>query len=479
MVYIGGSYSYGETIANKRGVVLSTDAGVSATDMTFDGTDEVHPNGIHPDKHDIVTHPNDPFKFFETGDGGVMRSSGGFVNRSSWCDNPNRGSSPRADLDAMPADALADPATAAGHQQGHGDAPVHEPLGQPAQHPASSRVVRRTTAPGRDAATRAVENTMIGDGGQSGFDVAIPDFRFHNYFDATTEVNFDGGEIENWIWIADPIFGHAGTQFYAPVISDPVVSKTMFAGTGRTAYRTKTAGLGTMTMEEAQQHCNSWTGDFAVVCGDWAELGAVRLTDAAWGDRAGPAVSAIERSKGDASTGWAATTTGRVFISRNINADPASAVTWTRLDDDAVTPNRFVSSIHVDPANPNRAWISYSGYNVNTPATPGHVFVVDVQPGDRDLDVDEHRHDWGDLPVNDLVRDDASGDLYASSDFGVMRREAGTTSWTSPRSGMPNVEVAGLTVVSGRRLFAATHGLSAWYLDLGHDDDDDDDDDDN
>ena len=38
----------------------------------------------------------------------------------------------------------------------------------------------------------------------------------------------------------------------------------MFAGTGRTAYRTKTHGLGTMTMAEAQQHCNSWTGDFAV-----------------------------------------------------------------------------------------------------------------------------------------------------------------------------------------------------------------------
>ena len=25
------------------------------------------------------------------------------------------------------------------------------------------------------------ENTMIGDGGQSGFDVAIPEFRFHNF----------------------------------------------------------------------------------------------------------------------------------------------------------------------------------------------------------------------------------------------------------------------------------------------------------
>src|SRR5947208_1866292 len=91
MVYVGGDYFYGETVANKRAVMLSTDAGVSGTDMTFDGTDPLHPNGIHPDQHSLVTNPNDPFQFFETGDGGVIRSSGAFVNRSSWCDDPNRG----------------------------------------------------------------------------------------------------------------------------------------------------------------------------------------------------------------------------------------------------------------------------------------------------------------------------------------------------------------------------------------------------
>ena len=76
---------------------------------------------------------------------------------------------------------------------------------------------------------------MIGDGGQSGFDVAIPSFRFHTFFDASPDVNFNGGDIADWIWIADPIFGHAGTQFYAPIITDPVCQQTMFAGTGRTS----------------------------------------------------------------------------------------------------------------------------------------------------------------------------------------------------------------------------------------------------
>ena len=57
-------------------------------------------------------------------------------------------------------------------------------------------------------------------------------------------------------------------------------------------------------------------------------------------------------------------------------------MSWTRLDTLAGNdPNRFVSGIVVDPANANHAWISYSGFNATTPATPGHVFEVTYDPG--------------------------------------------------------------------------------------------------
>ena len=62
-------------------------------------------------------------------------------------------------------------------------------------------------------------------------------------------------------------------------------------------------------------------------------------------------------------------------------------------------------------------------------------------------------------------------DLYISSDFGVLRRQGGT--WVEAASGMPNVEVAGLTMVPGdhqsdRFLYAASHGLGAWKLEIDH-----------
>ena len=63
IVYVGGSYQYGEAggISNGRGIVLSTDGGNSFTDMTMDATDPVHPDGIHPDQHFLVINPTNPY----------------------------------------------------------------------------------------------------------------------------------------------------------------------------------------------------------------------------------------------------------------------------------------------------------------------------------------------------------------------------------------------------------------------------------
>ena len=204
------------------------------------------------------------------------------------------------------------------------------------------------------------------------------------------------------------------------------------------------------------------------LCGDWVELGPTRLTAAGFGDRAGGNVAAVERTTDDTSTAWAATTTGRVFVTKNVDAEPASAVTWSRIDL-PTTPGRFVSSIHIDSNNGNRAWVSYSGFSVNTPTTPGHVFEVTFNPAAGTATWVNRSHDLADLPVTDLVRDDASGDLYAASDFGVLRLADGSTSWELAARNMPNVEVAGLTIVPATgELYAATHGLSAWMLDLKH-----------
>jgi hypothetical protein len=102
------------------------------------------------------------------------------------------------------------------------------------------------------------------------------------------------------------------------------------------------------------------------------------------------------------------------------------------------------------------------------------VFEVRYDPATGTATWTDRSYDMADIPVTDLVRDNRTGDLYAANDFGVLRLERGDTSWRLAASGMPNVEVAGLTIVPRDRvLFAATHGRSAWELDLDELDDGD------
>src|SRR5205807_4964878 len=167
------------------------------------------------------------------------------------------------------------------------------------------------------------------------------------------------------------------------------------------------------------------------------------------------------RTSADTSTLWAATDNGRVFITKNADAEPASSVTFTRLDSLAANdPNRFVSGISVNPANANQAWISYSGFSACgcgaiQSTAPGHVFKVtyDSTAGTATWDDLSYNLDSGgnDLPITGLARDDQTGDLYASNDFGVLKLAAGDTSWTLGASGMPDLEVGGLPIVQGER----------------------------
>jgi hypothetical protein len=174
IVYLGGSYSYGETggISNGRGVVLSTDAGVSFTDMTMDGTDPIHPNGLHPDQHYLVVNPNNPLQFFESNDGGIMRSNGNFTDASSWC-------APRGltGVELSRCQQLLSRVPAKLDSMNKGLTTLQ--FQSLSVSPFNSKILQGGT---QDNGTWQSTgnpskwiNTMIGDGGQSGFDIGNPD----------------------------------------------------------------------------------------------------------------------------------------------------------------------------------------------------------------------------------------------------------------------------------------------------------------
>jgi hypothetical protein len=158
-----------------------------------------------------------------------------------------------------------------------------------------------------------------------------------------------------------------------------------------------------------------------------------------------------------------------VLISRTANAAAAS-VTFTRIDG-TPQPGRAVSSIYADPTNASHAIVTFSGYNAVTPATPGHVFDVTVDPVTNVATWTDISFDIGDQPVNDAVLDTATGDIYVSTDYTVLRLVSGSQTWIPAADGLPAVTVSGLTLASAKQsgdrlLYAATHGRSAYRLRL-------------
>ena len=139
-------------------------------------------------------------------------------------------------------------------------------------------------------------------------------------------------------------------------------------------------------------------------------------------------------------------------------------MSYRRLDTSA-QPGRFVSGIAIDPADANHAFVSFSGYAAYTPGQPGHVFEVTFDPATGTATWTDLSFNLGDQPITDVVFDDETGDLYASTDFSVLRLEDGGNARVEAATGLPPVATYGLTIDSSARiLYAATHGRGAWSV---------------
>jgi hypothetical protein len=467
VVWLGGSMAYDElptpgqiVRSNGRAVVRSTDGGVTFADMTNDARSPAE--GMHPDQHAIVLDPANPRIAFIGSDGGVVRTNGTYVDRSADCDSRGLGKLDLIDcqrfLSAVPQqiDSLND-----------GLRTLQFQSLTPNPQNAGGDVIGGTQDNGTWAfsGSPAWFESIGGDGGQSAIDVANPSLRAHTYFDADIDVNHNGNDVNSWDFVSLPLDG-SGEQasFYIPLIGDPKTGGTMFAGLQH-VWRTTDWGGDAATLDAKCRNVDPlgfFPSDEA--CGDWKPLGA-DLTSSSFGDRSGQYVVATERAPSDSGTLWAATRIGRLFVSTNADASDPTKVTWDRIDTDA-TPGRFVSGISVDPTNPNHAWVSYSGYNAYTPDTVGHVFEVTYNPATHDATFADRSYDLGDVPVTGVAFDGPTGDVYASTDWGVERLAHGTTTWQST-TGLPPVAVYGLSLTPGSRtLWAATHGRGAWKLAL-------------
>jgi hypothetical protein len=540
-VYVFGSYLYGELPCNTKGVgcgngrsngraVLYSDTAGDPdashnnrtfTDMTMDNADQpgadwcglagISPclravNSIHPDQHALVINPANPTQIFEGSDGGVIRTSGEFQDTSIQC-TTERTLSPGSTLACQRL--LSRIPTLVTH--------IDKKLSSTLQfinvaiNPGNSREVMGGT---QDNGTwsnigdsrNVFTQVIYGDGGNAVYDGTEPTWRANEFTSGFGDVNFRNGDPERWVIATGNIIATGEPfAFYYPQTGDPNPvpgTHPLYEG-GTHVWRSWAFGAGHVSVPQQttpdiafyKANCPEFTTSGAnPACGDFQALGgggantAGNLTGTFYGaDRAGGVISWIARDGADHGTIWAATGAGRIFVTHNGDAVDPATVVWHRVDSSTSgnSPTRYPSGIYVDPADPGHAWISYSGYNAVTPATPGHVFSVNENGTFTNLNVEDGAQafdtpfDDGDLPVADVVRDDATHTLYVATDFGVLQGTNDGASWHTTK-GMPRYEIMHLAIQPSNRdatctggghcrriLYAATHSQGIWKMNLG------------
>jgi hypothetical protein len=468
------------------------------------------PAGIHPDQHAIVVNPSNPTQIFEGSDGGVIRTDGTFGDLSSRCNSNERGLLGSASLANCGRMLSRVPTTITHINRNYNTLQFINV----AINPGNPSEVQGGTQDNGTWSNNNPQNSrstwpqnIYGDGGNSGYDGANPTWRFNEFTSSFTDANFRNGDPNKWVIIWWPLAtsGEA-VGFYWPQVADPnppTGAHPIFSGLQH-VWRSWAFGAGahpgavpqdtTPDIANYEANCPEFTSFGDPRCGDFQPMGD-DLTSSTYGsDRAGGAVSWIARNKKDHGTLWATTSAGRVFVTHNADASNPANVVWHRIDSSTSgnSPTRFPSSIYPDPTNVNRAFVTYSGYNAATPTTPGHVF--DVSEGGTtsgsglftNLQVERGTATFptptgnGDLPVNDIVRDDVKRKLYVATDFGVVRgNNDGRGDWRVTPD-LPRFEITHLEIQPSARvpscvglgtcpklIYAATHSQGIWRLDLG------------
>lgn len=376
----------------------STNGGSSWSMIAFGYLPSPYPY-VHVDHHAIVFHPTDPSIIFFGTDGGVFKTT----NTGSTFIELNNGFATTQFYSG-------------------------------AVHP-SLEIYYGGTQDNGTLKSGIIPNwSMVfgGDGGATAVDYNNPNIVYTEYINLNIQKSTNSGT--SWFKAMNGIptgpNQYDGTTdrvlFIAPFVMDPNSPTTLVAGTYK-VYRT-TNGAG------------SWTAISEDLTGDGT-------------GSTGSKISAIAIAKKSSSVIYVGTTGSGTAQSR-ISVTTNTGSSWTTISKSPL-PNRWITCIAIDTSDYNRVLVSYSGYNVNTPTTPGHIFLT-TNRGASWIDVSG---DLPDIPVNSIIMNPSNPNNWiAGTDLGVFETQNGGINWTQQNAGMANVVVVDIDLRKDNHLFVATHG---------------------
>ncbi|HKD10942.1 MAG TPA: hypothetical protein VKE50_02660 [Thermoanaerobaculia bacterium] len=452
-VYVGGNPSVFVNSGSQAGASShflwrSTDGGATWTAISQgSGTS----GGIHTDDHAIAFDSSvTPARIFDGDDGGIFRSDD---QGASWVHmNTNVAITQFQSVSTNPFN----PNIVIGGTQDNGTN-ILNPAFQPPP---------------------AWFHTDFGDGGQAVMDQSNPNRMLHTYFNQAFNfmgpskaldggINGPGPTIFGGSWdFVGAYYGYgsqyyngldptAPVSFYAPLRLHPAFApNAVYFGSNR-LYRASDP------QPTALAGPASWT------------VKSPALVSSTPGANFLSAIGVLPTLVGGKEVLYVGAADGRVSASSNVDSS-GSLATWSAFNGGCPgtptgpLPCRFVTDINVPASDPtgNTAYVSFSGFNVNTPGQPGHLFrTVNGLSGSPTFT--NISGDLPDTPVNAIVVDPTHTPavLYAGTDIGVFQSVDDGMHWNYLSTGHPVVSVFGLerNARTGQ-IISSTHGRGMFQL---------------
>jgi hypothetical protein len=294
-----------------------------------------------------------------------------------------------------------------------------------------------------------------GDGGYTVVDPANSNNVITEYTGLTALKSTDGGANWHFVTPADP-----DPLFISPIVMDRTNPNHLVSG-GAIVWNSEAGVAGTTAGTGAS---TDWQNIFDVRTALGANaaaqvsalnavtIGGTQYVAAAW---CGPCNPSFTTGTGFRS--------GVVMLSNSGGSWHATAQVCNSGCASSGLPNRYITGVTIDTANPSHAYLSLSGYGrhwIIGPDDPGvgHVYET-TNGGGSWSDVSGNLPD---LPANTIVQ--RNGKLIVGDDIGAFVSSDNGASWSRIGTNLPNVVVGQLSVDPNGTLVAATHGRGIWTI---------------
>jgi hypothetical protein len=286
-------------------------------------------------------------------------------------------------------------------------------------------------------------NVIGGDGGHCAADPTDPNFFYGGYQHLGLQRSSNAGV--SWQDIRGATTGDIGFNFIPWFLLDPNDSNRMVA-CGRSLWRTnnvKTGSPPTWTQIKAPRSCPTL-----------APIPTDHFADNPYCNH-----SFAQIALGNPDLIWAGHNDGELYRTTN---GTAANPTWTLIDGAAgQLPDRWISSIAIDPTNHQRVVVGFMGYtpdNLWRTLDGGTTWQVIDGTGAGALP---------ELPVNWVVMHPTLPDLlFVATDLGLFHSTNGGASWAPIAGGPENACIEQLVWRNGRELLCVTHGLGVYQATL-------------